>query len=232
MRSLRPASGKVVNPTMECILYGIGSSYLGDVLDSIDRLGWTVRGYVSNHPDTPRLDHLSPIALSDDIEPTWLAMPVVFPLITPGHRQRLEAETIARGFRVFATLIDPTAVISPRSSFAPGALINSGVLVGANTRAGRFTVLNRGASVGHNVVLDDFVTLGPGAIVCGGCRLQKGVFIGAGAIVTPDVTVGANCVIGAGAVVVKDVPGRSVVVGNPGAIVREGVRGYNGVSVE
>src|SRR5688572_13348212 len=217
---------------MECILYGIGSSYLSDVLDSIDRLGWTVRGYVSNHPDTPRQEHLSPVVSPDDIEPAWLAMPVVFPLITPGHRQHLEAEATARGFRDFASVIDPTAVISPRSSFGAGALINSGVLVGANTRAGRFTVLNRGASLGHNVVLDDFVTLGPGAIVCGGCRVQKGVFIGAGAIVTPDVTVGANCIIGAGAVVVKNVPDRSVVVGNPGAVVREGVRGYNGVGVE
>ena len=217
---------------MECVLYGIGSSYLGDVLDSLDRLGWTVRGYVSNHPDTPRLDHLSPVVAPDAIEPAWLAMPVVFPLITPGHRQRIEVEAAARGFRVFASVIDPTAVISPRSSFEPGALINSGVLVGANTKTGRFAVLNRGASVGHNVVLEDFVTLGPGAIVCGGCRLQKGVFLGAGAIVTPDITVGANSIIGAGAVVVKNVPERAVVVGNPGAIVREGVRGYNGVGVE
>lgn len=217
---------------MECILYGIGSSYMGDVLDSIDRLGWTVRGYISNHPDTPPLPGLSPIVSPDDIEPAWLAMPVVFPLITPGHRQRLEAEASARGFRVFASVTDPTAVVSPRSSFGPGALINSGALVGANTRAGRFVVLNRGASVGHNVVIDDFVTLGPGAVVCGGCRLQMGVFIGAGAVVTPDVTVGANCIVGAGAVVVKDVPERSVVVGNPGAIVRQDIRGYNGVTVE
>ncbi len=217
---------------MECILYGIGSSYLGDVLDSLDRLGWTVRAYVSNHPDTPPLPGISPIVSPDGIEPAWLALPVVFPLITPGHRQRLESETSARGFSVFASVIDPTAVLSPRSSLGAGALINSGVLVGANTRAGRFLVLNRGASVGHNAVLDDFVTLGPGAIICGGCRLQKGVFIGAGAVVTPDITVGANSIVGAGAVVVKDVPARSVVVGNPGAIVRQDVRGYNGVSVE
>ena len=217
---------------MECILYGIGSSYLGDVLDSIDRLGWRVRAYVSNHPDTPPLPGLSPIVTPDAIEPAWFELPVVFPLITPGHRQRLETETSTRGFRVFASVIDPTAIISPRSSFGPGALINSGVLVGANTQAGRFVVLNRGASLGHNVVLEDFVTLGPGAIICGGCRLQKGVFIGAGAVVAPDVTVGANCIVGAGAVVVKNVPDRSVVVGNPGAIVRQDVRGYNGVGVE
>jgi len=217
---------------MECILYGIGSSYLGDVLDSIDRLEWTVRAYVSNHPDTPPLPSLSPIVLPDAIEPAWFALPVVFPLMTPGHRQRLEAEAVALGFRVFASVIDPTAVVSPRASFEPGALINSGVLVGANTKAGRFAVLNRGASVGHNVVFEDFVTLGPGAIVCGGCRLNRGVFVGAGAIISPNITVGANSVIGAGAVVVKDAPARSVVTGNPGTIVRQDGRGYNGVSVE
>lgn len=216
---------------MECILYGIGSSYLGDVLDSLDRLRWTVRAYVSNHPETPLLPELSPVVSPDDIDPAWLTLPVVFPLITPGHRQRLETETTALGFHVFASVIDPTAVISPRSSLGIGALVNSGVLVGAHTRAGRFAVLNRGASVGHNVVLEDFVTLGPGAIICGGCTLRKGVFVGAGAVISPDVTVGANCIVGAGAVVVKDVPDRSVVVGNPGAIVRQDVRGYNGVSV-
>lgn len=221
-----------MSPAMECILYGIGSSYLGDVLDSIDRLGWRTRAYVSNHPDTPRLDDLDPVVTPDQIEPAWLALPVVFPLITPGHRQRLKAEALTRGFREFASVIDPGAVISSRSSFGPGALINTGVVVGAHTKAGRFVVLNRSVSVGHNVVFEDFVTLGPGAIICGGCRINRGAFIGAGAIVTPDMTVGANAIVGAGAVVVKHVPERTVVIGNPGAVVRQDVRGYNGVSVE
>ena len=217
---------------MECILYGIGSSYLGDVLDSIDRLGWRVRAYVSNHPNTPPLEHLQPVVGPEAIEPAWLGLPVVFPLITPGHRQRLEAEALGRGFNSFATVIDPSAVISPRSSFGAGALINAGVVVGAHTTAGRFVVLNRSVSIGHNVVIEDFVTLGPGAIICGGCRLKRGAFIGAGAVVTPNMTVGANAVVGAGAVVVKAVPERTVVAGNPGSVVRQDGRGYNGVSVE
>jgi sugar O-acyltransferase (sialic acid O-acetyltransferase NeuD family) len=218
---------------MECVLYGIGSSYLAEVLDTLDRLGWTVTAYVSNDARASVPSGLSPIVVPGQIQPAWLHQPVVFPLITPGYRQRLHREALQLGFQSFASVVDPSAVISRRSSLEPGALVNTGVLVGANTHAGRFCVLNRGASVGHDVVLEDFVTLGPGAILCGGCRVRYGAFVGAGAVVNPGVTIGANCIVGAGTVVARDVPDRSVVSGKSGAIaVKQDVRGYNDVEVD
>lgn len=216
---------------MECLFYAIGSSYIFDVQESIERLGWKVRAYIANQNGGKLPTGLSPIVEKAKIEHDWLELPVVFPLISPGFRRKLEIEATGFGFRKFASVIDPTAVIASRSSFQSGALVNCGALVGSNTHAGRFAVLNRGASLGHNVVLEDFVTLGPAATVCGSCRIGKGVFIGAGAIVNPEVTIGMNSIIGSGSVVVRDVPERSLIVGNPGRIVKEGIAGYNGTSV-
>ena len=57
------------------------------------------------------------------------------------------------------------------------------------------------------------------------------VWIGHGAIVMPGVTIGTGAVIGAGAVVTKDVPDNVVVAGNPARVIKEGIVGYNKVSV-
>jgi len=217
---------------MDCILYSVGSSYVGEVHETIQRLGWSVRAYIANQADGGRIpDYLSPIMRKDQIAPEWLQLPVIFPLITPGYRQQLHEEVTELGFTCFASVIDPTAIVASRSSIQPGALVNSGVMIGANCNIGRFVVLNRGVSLGHDVVFEDFVTLGPGAIVCGGSHIMKGSFVGAGAIINPGVTVGANCIVGSGTVVRSDVPDNVLLLGNPGKIAKESIKGYNGVGV-
>lgn len=213
---------------MDCIVYGIGSSYLYDVLDSLDRMGWSVAGYVCNLPDgkTSNAD-LPAICKPAEIKEEWLLLPIVFPQITPGFRVRMKNEALALGFTEFASVIDPTAIISPRCKRGQGLLVNAGTIVAANAVLGDFCVLNRGVSIGHNTILDEYVTFGPGAISCGSVRIGKGTFVGAGAIINPKVTVGENCIIGSGCVVNKDVAPRSLVVGNPARIAKTDIAGYN-----
>ena len=216
---------------MECVFYGIGSAYVYEVQETVQRLGWRVHAYVRNQTQGAVPARLRPVIDKADVVESVRSLPVVFPLITPGFRQLLEQEAIDGGWREFASVIDPTAIVAASASFGAGALINSGALVGANCVASRFVVLNRGASVGHDVQLERFVSIGPGAIICGGCRIEAGAFVGAGAIVNPETRVGRNCVVGAGAVVTRDVPDECLVVGNPARVVHTAIRGYNGVSV-
>jgi acetyltransferase-like isoleucine patch superfamily enzyme len=85
--------------------------------------------------------------------------------------------------------------------------------------------------VGHDVILEDFVSLGPSCVLGAFVRLLPGAYVGAGAVILPSVTVGKNSMVGAGAVAVSDVPDHAVAVGNPARVIKQGVPGFNGVSV-
>ncbi len=215
----------------ECVLYGIGSRYVFDVVESLRRLGWRMRGAVHNQPLPPAAPPLEPTVPHTAIPRDWLPLPVILPLLTPGFRWRIETEARGLGFSRFASLIDPTSVIAASFTFGEAALVNAACVTGANGRTGRFCVLNRGASLGHDLVAEDFVTFGPSCVVSGSCTVRRGAFLGSGAILVPGVTVGANAVVGAGAVVTTDVPDRAVVAGNPARVIRIADSGYNGASV-
>jgi sugar O-acyltransferase (sialic acid O-acetyltransferase NeuD family) len=215
---------------VRCVFYAVGSTFLYDVQESVQRLGWSVTAYISNRPDLPPPPDVSPLVDARHIDPAWLGDPVVIPLITPGYRRQIADEVEALGFHAFATVVDPTAIVSASASFQPGVFVNSGAIIGAHARLGRLALVNRSASLGHNVTVDEFACIGPGAILCGSCRIGRGAFIGAGAVIGPNVTVGANAVLAAGAVVTKDVPDQALAAGNPARVQPNAGAGYNGVS--
>ena len=212
-------------------MYGIGSAYVYELDETIRRLSWKVRGYVANLPCGQRPTDLEPLLDVADMPAEWLESPVVFPLVTPGHRAAIAAEAGGLGFTAFPILIDPTSVVALRSSVGEGTFVNAGSVIGARSSLGRFVSVNRSASVGHDAILADYASLGPGCVLCGGCTVDEGAFVGAGATLLPGVTVGRNAVVGAGSVVVADVPPHTLVVGNPARVVKDGIAGHNGVGV-
>jgi sugar O-acyltransferase (sialic acid O-acetyltransferase NeuD family) len=216
---------------MQCVVYGVGSPYVFEVVEILRRMRCGVHGFVANREDAEHPPGLGPVATLADLPVEWRTLPVVIPMITPAYRKQAEAEARERGFTTFLSIVDPTAVVAASAELGEGAVANAACLVGARARLGRFVSLNRGASVGHDVIAGDYVTFGPGCIVCGSCRLGDGVFVGAGAVLNPKTQVGANAVIGAGAVVIADVMAHTLVVGNPARVKREGVAGYNDAGV-
>jgi sugar O-acyltransferase (sialic acid O-acetyltransferase NeuD family) len=216
---------------VECVLYGVGSPFVEDVIETLLRLGWTARGGVANIETGFRPARFAPIVGPDEIPPDWLTLPVVLPLVTPGHRWKLEREVLEHGFRSFASVVDPTAVVASTTTVGEGALVVAGAVFGAETTLGRLALVNRAAVVGHHVTVSDYATLSPGCILCGNVTVGRGAFVGAGTVVNPRVSIGANALVGSGSVVRRDVPERTLVVGNPAVVVREGIEGYNDVSV-
>jgi len=216
---------------VRCIVYGTGSTYLGDVVETLARAGVDVAAYINNLPGSADPEGLAPVAPASEIAPEWLDLPVVIPLITPGFRKALEAETRARGFSEYPVIVDPAAVAARSGAYGEGMLVNAGSVIGAGCRIGRFLLVNRKASIGHDLIAGDFVTIGPGADIGGGCQIEDGAFIGIGAVLAPGVTVGRNAIVGAGAVVMRDVPAGATVLGNPAKVIKNSGPGYNGVSV-
>jgi sugar O-acyltransferase (sialic acid O-acetyltransferase NeuD family) len=216
---------------MPIVIYGIGSPIVADVAETCLRLTLAVAAWVRN-VDGP--SHLPPDAraiTAQEITPELTAHEFLVPLFTPGHRRSASQEAMRLGFARPAILVDPTAVIASSTVLADGTYVNSMANVGAATRVGGFGFINRGASIGHHVEIGEFVSIGPGAIIAGGVKVARGAVIGAGAIVLPEQEIGANAVVGAGAVVTRPVAPNCLVTGNPARMVREGIAGYNSVSV-
>jgi sugar O-acyltransferase (sialic acid O-acetyltransferase NeuD family) len=217
---------------VECVLYAVGSPFVEDVLEALSRLGWTVRGGVANVETDYRSAHLAPIVGPSEIPSDWFELPVVLPLVTPGHRRSVEREVLERGFRSFAAVVDPTAIVASTAAIGEGTIVVAGAVIGAEATIGRLASVNRAALVGHHATLSDYAALGPGCVLCGYVTVGRGAFVGAGAVVNPEISIGANAVVASGSVVRRDVPERTLVAGHPAVVVQEGIAGYNEVSVE
>jgi acetyltransferase-like isoleucine patch superfamily enzyme len=213
------------------VIYGVGSPVVADVETSLVRAGCHLAAGVRNVAgDVWLLDRGKAIEAAE-VPPALLTLPFLVPLLTPGHRQFARVEACRAGFARPFTLVDPTSVVPPGWTPAPGVYVGSSCAIGAAATAAEFVFVNRAASIGHHTALGPFASIGPGVVIAGQVSVGKGAFIGAGAVVLPTVRVGANAVVGAGAVVTRDVPDHAMVVGNPARIVRTGIAGYHDVSV-
>lgn len=213
------------------ILFGVATPYVYEIYESLRRDGIAVRAYIDNLDTGTGPTELGPVVGTRAIPSDWTRLPVLFPLLTPGHRKALFEQASSLGFSRFPSHCDPTSVVASTADVEDGVLINALVTIAAKTRIGRFGIINRSASVGHHVVLEPFTTLGPGCILCGSITVGSGTFIGAGAVINPKLNIGRNVIVGSGAVVLRDVPDHCVVVGNPARVIKEQIAGYNDVSV-
>lgn len=108
-----------------------------------------------------------------------------------------------------SAFIAPSAQLQYGTLVGPGAVVNSGAVVGDHC------LIHAGAVVDFGAHLSDFVQVGTRAVVGAGSQIEAGAFIGTGAVVVPGLTVGKNARIGAGSVVIETVSKNATVFGNP-----------------
>lgn len=215
----------------EVLIFGIGSSVVVDVEETLDRCGHVVVAALRNHPGESFFAGAADVLAADDAPDRLKALPIVLPLFTPAHRQAGLADARRRGFLVPFTLIDPTAVLPRKIEIGLGCYINAGCVIGAMGRFGRYAFVNRAVSIGHHFDIGDFVSIGPGAVLAAHVKIGVGATIGAGATILPKVTIGANAVVAAGSVVTVDVGAETLVAGAPAVVKRAAIGGYKGVRV-
>jgi sugar O-acyltransferase (sialic acid O-acetyltransferase NeuD family) len=187
----------------------IGAGGHGRVLADIAQgMGYTDIAFLdAQFPDLTRSGAWDVIGTPADIDDAEYALGVGDNQTRIGLLESLPAE--------LATLIHPSATVSPHAEIGAGSVICAGAIIGPFTKLGHGCIVNTGASVDHDCALADGVHISPGAHLGGGVFVGTCSWIGIGAVVREYKSVGADAMIGAGAAVTLDVPSGARVGGVP-----------------
>ncbi len=115
----------------------------------------------------------------------------------------------------FATLIDPSVLVSDHVAIGEGTIICAHSILTVNITIGCHVIINLDCTVGHDAILHDFVTLYPSVNVSGITEIGRCSELGTGTQMIQCKTVGDYSIVGAGAVIVKSIPSNCTAVGSP-----------------
>ena len=120
----------------------------------------------------------------------------------------------------YATLIDPSVIISRHVEIGEGSIICAGSIISTDVEIARHVIIDWNCTVGHDDVLSNFVTLYPSVNVSGCCNIGECVELGTGMQIIQGLRVESNTIIGASSCVVKDIDSPGVYVGIPAKKIR------------
>lgn len=115
----------------------------------------------------------------------------------------------------FATVIDPSVIISKRVEIGEGTIICAGTIITVDIKIGNHVIINLDCTIGHDDVVEDFVTIYPSVNVSGNVVIGECSELGTGMQIIQGKNVAPNTIIGAGAVVVKNCLESGTYVGSP-----------------
>ena len=200
------------------VLFGVGSTFCVDVVETCRRNGQSIAAAIRNVPGPVYSGEGVPLLEAADVTPEVAALPFLLPLFGPQNRRIALAAATEIGFREAAHLVDRTAIVASDSRVQAGVYVNAGCVIGSQASLERFALCNRGANVGHHCRIGAFASIGPGAVIAGLVTIGDEAMIGAGAVFLPQVRIGTGAVVAPGAVVARDVPDGGFAAGNPARI--------------
>lgn len=114
-----------------------------------------------------------------------------------------------------ATIVHPSAWVSPSAHLGAGSVVMAGSVVQADASVGQSCIVNTCASVDHDCRLGDAVHVAPGARLSGNVVIGDRSWIGLGSCVRQGIQLGSDVTVGAGAVVVNDFGDALTLLGCP-----------------
>lgn len=132
---------------------------------------------------------------------------------SPAIKRKVVAMLKAR-HAAFATIIHPTALVSPFARYGEGLIMFPFSKLSCHTTVGdHVTILT--TQVGHDNVIGDYTVISGGCNILRNVRIGHDVFLAAGVCVAQDVVVGDGAYLGLGSVVLRDVEPGTKMFGNP-----------------
>ena len=114
-----------------------------------------------------------------------------------------------------ATLIHPSASVSPFAKIGYNVLVMAGVVITANSKIGNHVCILPNTVIHHDSNIGDYTLIGSNVTVAGNSDVGKYCYIGSGSSVTNGIKIGDNTLVGIGSNVIKSVNSNSIVGGNP-----------------
>ena len=175
---------------------------------------WDIQGFVDD--DLSALDDVEcdyPIVgRLSDCQPTedeFYALAVA----NPSTKEKIVKTMSERGMK-FASIIDPTAILTQYSYYGEGLIMFPCAKLSVNSTVGNHvTIMSSG--VGHDVKIGDYCTLCGNVTVIRNVVVGDRTYIASNAALNADVHIGNDCYIGMGSMVVKDVPDNRKTFCNP-----------------
>lgn len=189
-----------------------------DIMDAVKAGGGTVRGFlddnaanhgrvVAGHPV------LGPLAMARELHDCSFVNGIGSP-----RSYKIKADIIARAGvpeSRFASVLHPSAVVSPSARIGRGSVLLGNVTVCAQAEIGNHVMILPNSVVGHDCRIGSYVTMAAGVILSGGIDIGDAAYLGAGAVVKDGGSIGAGALLGMGAILLGAVPENETFVGNP-----------------
>lgn len=135
---------------------------------------------------------------------------------TSRTREKVVADLLSINPKIkFATLIDPSVVMSNRVKIGNGCIICANSVLTVDIEICNHVIINLCCTIGHDAKVSNFVTMYPSVNISGNTVIDSSVELGTGTQIIQGLKVGSNTIIGAGSVVVKDIPSNCTAVGCP-----------------
>lgn len=115
----------------------------------------------------------------------------------------------------FATLVDPSVILSNSVKIGEGSIVCAGSILTVNIDVRRHVIINLDCTLGHDDVIEDFVTIYPSVNVSGNVHVGTGTELGTGSKIIQEVNISRDVIVGAGAVVSKTLEEAGTYVGVP-----------------
>jgi len=193
--------------------------YNGNGLEALDCIGEGYRflGFIDDTPAKQGTDPyghpvLGRAALIDFPEALVLAVP-------GGPKSYRSRSDVIHGLgidaRRFASVIHPSANVSPLASIGRNVLLMSGVVVTSNAVIGDHVCVLPNTVIHHDARIGAWTLIGSNVTIAGNALVDENCYVGSGTSVMNGLQIGKGAMIGLGSNVIRNVPAGSKVAGNP-----------------
>ncbi len=198
------------------ILVG-GGGHCKSVIDVAESAGYTILG-ILDKSDKVGESVLGYKIIGTDDDMAFFADRAVF-VVTVGQikssylRIKLHQMLTDAGCHL-ATIVAPTAHVSPYAFIGEGTVVMHQAVVNANAHIGKGCIINTFANIEHDAVIGDYCHISTGSMVNGECRVGERCFIGSQSVLANCITIGDDIVLAAGSIVRKNIIGKGTYYGN------------------
>ena len=198
--------------------------YNGNGLEALDCLGeaWRLVAFVDDTPEKQGRDRHGCLVTGRD---ALQRFPDARVLAVPGgpasyrnRRQVVQALDVPP--ERLATVIHPSARVSPLATIGRNVLLMAGVVVTSNAVIGDHVCVLPNTVIHHDARIGDWCLIGSNVTIAGGVTLGENCYVGSGTSVMNGLEVGAGSLVGLGSNVIRNVAAGACVAGNPARTLR------------